>query len=98
MAGEIDELSKMLGSMQADIAHIRKTNDAIDAKVDKAHENVIELKASAKSAHKRIDALKPHVEDYKKMKQRGIGLTAALAAICGFIGSALLKSLNFFLG
>ena len=98
MSGDIDELSRMLGEMQSDISHIRKSTDLIDTKVDKAHENVIELKASAKSAHKRIDALHPHVEDYKKMKQRGIGMMASISAFMGFLGAALMKGLNFFLG
>lgn len=88
---DIDELSRMLGGIQTDILYIRKSTDAIDTKVDKAHENLIEVQASTKSAHKRIDEIVPCVEDYKVMKQRGIGITMVLGAIFGLVGASAFK-------
>lgn len=96
--GNIDELSRTLGEMQADILHIRKSTDAIDTKVDRAHENVIALKSSAKQAHKRLDDIYPHVEDYKKMKQRGYGIIAVMGVIFGSAGGILIKALKLFAG
>lgn len=95
---DIDEFSRTLGVIQADVGHIRKNTDAIEKKVDKTHEDMIINKASTKSAHKRIDDITPHIEDFKKIKQRGIGITSILSIIFGFLGAILLKTFHFLLG
>ena len=91
---DIDELSRMIGKLQSDINYIRKSTDAIDVKVDKTHEDMIRAKVSVESAHKRIDEISPHVQDFVKLKQRGLGIMGVLSLVFGFIGAFLGKILT----
>ena len=99
MSNDIDEISLRLGNIQADLAHIRRNTELTESKVTKISEQSIRHEASVKSAHKRLDAfkehleeeIKPHIDDYKNTKQRGIGATAVLGGFFGLIGAGLLK-------
>lgn len=95
---DLDELSLKLGTMQSDISHIRDNTERINGKVVEAHEKVINVEQSTKSAHKRIDDIKPHVEDYKRIKQKGLGAVGVIGLIFGLIGSGLAKILSFIAG
>ena len=87
----------MLGAIQADVVHIRRNTEVTDAKMDKINESVIRQDSSLKSAHKRIDEIKPVVDDYAKTKQKGIGALTLLGAICGFVGAVAGKIVNLLL-
>lgn len=60
----IDELSRLIGGMQAGIDNLAKTSNSIEGKVDHTNDTVIALVASVKSAHKRLDRSEAnHKED-----------------------------------
>lgn len=92
----IDELSHRLGVIQSDIEHIKTHTTNIESKLDQSHELAIENKSANKAAHKRLDEIQPHVESYKRMEQRGIGLIAVLAFIVTLIGNGILKVIGAF--
>jgi hypothetical protein len=94
--GQIDEISQLLGSMQADIVHIRRNTELTEAKMDKVSEGMIRQDASIRSAHKRIDELEPIVDDYQGIKQKGIGALTIIGAICGFVGALVGKIISLF--
>lgn len=94
----IDEISQLLGSIQADVLHIRRNTELTEAKMDKLTEASIRQDSSIRSAHKRIDEIKPIVDDYSKTKQKGIGALTLLGAICGFVGAIISKLIQGFFG
>lgn len=99
MAGkDIDELSRMIGSIQSDVAHIRRTTEAIDQKTDKTNERVIENSSSLKLVYKRIDDMQVHVDDYRSVKQKGIGVITVVGMVFGFIGALVGKLFHYFVG
>ena len=63
MSGDIHEMSKLLGKLQSDITHVRKTTDATELRVNKTHDDLLLATASLKSAHKRIDDIKLEIKD-----------------------------------
>lgn len=66
MNGEIDPASEAIGELRAQNRAILETLRAIDSKL-----------AVVPRLMERVEAMWPHVEDYRKLKQRGIGLLMA---------------------
>ena len=91
MPNAVDELSRMIGQIQADVKHTRKSVDVIETKVDHLTQTSIRNEGSLKDAQKKIDDMHPHVEEFRKLKQRGIGILTALSMVFGAIGAFLSK-------
>ena len=94
----------MIGSIQSDVLHIKKNTELTEHKIDKVVEGSVRHEQAIKSAHKRLDDHKAHLddnvapvlEDYKSMKQKGIGAMAVAGIIFGFIGSLILTAIKYF--
>ena len=91
MSNAVDELSLMIGRIESDVKHTRKNTEVIGEKVDKLTESVIKNDALIRTAQKKIDDIHPYVEDYKKLKQRGVGILTTLSMIFGALGAFLSK-------
>lgn len=87
----IDELSKTLGTMQSDIAHIRNQTSSIDGKVSKTNEKMIIAETAIKSAHRRLDDLQEKVDNHEDIKNKGVGALTILATVIGIIGAIVAK-------
>lgn len=94
MPNAIDELSRMIGQIQADVAHTRKSSDEINGKVDALTKTVAHQEFRLQESEKKIQKIQPEIEDYKKLKQRSIGAMAVLATIFGAVGSVVSKLLG----
>lgn len=91
MPSDINELSKMLGTMQSDISHIKKLAESTNDRVREVSEKTIRAEVSVLGAHKRLDKVEPAVEDYKRQKSRIIGVIAGSSFASGGLGAALFK-------
>ena len=94
---DLDEISLTLGKLlQAQQDHAKKT-EGLFRVTEEIKEGQAEVKGSVATltaAHNALkkeidDDIKPQVEDYKKNKQRGIGILAALGVGSGGVGAAL---------
>lgn len=85
------ELSRTIGNIETDVKHTRRSVDVIETKVDHLTETSIRNEESLKAAQKKIDIMHPHVEDYRKLKQRGIGILTAASMFFGAVGAFLSK-------
>lgn len=94
----IDELSRMIGSIQADVLHIRRNTEIIDGKVDKTNDQMIRIEGSTKSAHKRIDEVRTDVERHNNLEQKGYGAITVLGMVFGFIGAIVGKVFSYLMG
>lgn len=94
MTNNIDELSRTLGQIQADVSYTRKNTEAIDNKVDRLSKSVVQQEMTIKSAHERLDNIIPHIDDYRAFKQKGIGFIGAISLFFGFIGSLVIKLIS----
>ena len=43
-----------------------------------------------------LDAIKPHINEYRKLKNRGVGLIIGIALAAGGVGASFLKFLQGF--
>jgi len=76
-----------IAEIRTDIKYLIKNTDAINSKVDNAHEKMIVAEQATKTAHKRIDRIdnhietkiEPHIEGYKKDRNKVIGIFAVIS-------------------
>jgi uncharacterized coiled-coil DUF342 family protein len=85
----IDDFSRTIGALQSDVSHIRSNTDSTKEKVDVMHEHMIIARRDIKSAHRRLDDIIPHIEDYRKNKHHAAGAYSVLSVISGFIGGVI---------
>lgn len=94
---KIDVLSQVLGAIQADIKHLLGTTTSINDKVEKLQEQAVEQRLISDAAHKRIDKIGPKVEEHERLKNKGIGVLAAVGTTFGVVGAFISKLLQGFL-
>ena len=82
-----------IAELRTDIKYLIKNTDAINNKVDRAHEKMIINEQATKSAHKRIDKIdihidkkiEPHIEGYKSDRNKIIGITVVLGLVWSYL-------------
>ena len=79
MSGEIDGLSQAIGRLQAQADQGQRERRRLFEKLDEIHDDLVALKVIKTD----VDEMKPHVEHYRRRRQREIGAAGVLA----FVGS-----------
>lgn len=82
---DLIEISNKLGSLQAEQISSRRDHERTLQKLDELAEQLAPLASLIKT----VDEMKPHVEDWYKMKQRGLGILAVIGLMGGAVGSSL---------
>jgi hypothetical protein len=72
VTGELDQISRAIGALEAKVDEGARQRDLINRKLDAVLAGQAELRGLAGE----VAALKPHVEDWKRVKQRGLGYLA----------------------
>ena len=98
------ELGIMLGKVQAQAESAEKSRVIMYAKIDGLHTTLIETLAAVRAiqseqrdAKSKLESeVIPHIEDYRQMKNRGIGIFIGLATISGGIGAYIQKAVAWF--
>ena len=80
-------MERQIAEITTTLKHISKTLDEVKDKGAETHETVVRLEERGKVVNKRIDNLEETAEDYKRRKQRTIGILAIIAPVFGFIGA-----------
>ena len=80
-------LIESITRIETNIVNMRKNSDEMKAQLSSIDKNVIIQSEKLKSAHKRIDVVENVAEDYKKVKNRGLGVIFGLSAASGGIGA-----------
>ena len=94
---DLDQISAAIGSLQADAAETTRRSAVFFAKLDDIHDCLHEIKGSMSitalanvALNVDIDTnIKPVIEDYKRQKQRGLGLLAGVTIGAGAAGGSL---------
>jgi chromosome segregation ATPase len=109
MADDLDQLSRLLGRIEADMAEGARQRDALFKKLDNIetimHEQngaakllaaqVAELAKDQIDLVKRIDEqISPAVEDFKSLKNKGLGVIAFIGLASSGGGAFLVKWLG----
>lgn len=96
MTGEINYISKTLGALEAGNAEMLRRLAASDGETVRHREwitgrleEIGKKLASAEQLRKDVDDMKPAVDDWRAMKQRGIGVIAAAGIAGGGIAVAI---------
>lgn len=91
MSDELNEISNAIGRLQADVKHILHQVDGVDRKVESLQASNVENGLSVKNAHRRLDELTPKVDHHESLKNKGLGVIAAVGVIFGVLGALLGK-------
>lgn len=106
MADDLDQLSRLLGRIESDMAEGARQREALFKKLDgietMMHEQngaarvlaaqVAELAKDHVDLVKMIDEdIKPTVEDYKGLKNKGLGMIGLIGILSSGGGAALMK-------
>mgnify|MGYP003627752240 CR=1 FL=1 len=81
----IDGVSKTLGELVASVQSL--TNQTRDQweKLDEIEKHAAKWESLAED----VADMKPHVDDYKRLKQRGIGMFVILGLLFGGLGAGI---------
>lgn len=100
---EIDEVSRLLGVLTSQneisgqqMATLVKKFDGVQAEMRDIKEIAREAVARAERLEERLDDIEPNVEDYKKLKQRGIGVLGLIGLGSGAAGAGLREVIGKF--
>ena len=96
---EIDQLSEIIGKLNAEVAENQRQNTALFRKLDAIEEKITKMAGAVEmvaSKQMELEAdvkenINPVVADYKAMKNRGIGVIAFIGLASGGVGAALAK-------
>ena len=102
---DIDEVSKLLGILTAQNDQSAQQMVSLMQKFDNMQQDVQDIKQIAKEAldkaeqlEERLDEdIEPDVQDYKKLKQRGIGVLGIIGIGSGAAGAGLREVLSKFI-
>jgi len=81
----LDEMSRAIGALQAGMEIAREQHVKLDATLHDMNDKLDLLMPVIKD----VAEMKPHVDDYKRLKQRGIGILAGVGLVGGSLGSAI---------
>lgn len=85
VSGSLDEISRAIGALQADVGEGIRQREVMSEKLDKISEQLGGLTMIKAD----VEEMKPHVEDWKRTKQRGIGLLTLAGVGGGTIATGL---------
>jgi hypothetical protein len=105
MQAEIDPLSRVLGSIEAQLATITKTQSEdrvanaawrtdVRREIGGIREDITEIKGSANSATIEINEIKPIVADYVEQRAQARGMGRIAHAVSGLFGAGFLFALQ----
>lgn len=98
MPDDINQVSLMLGQLVAGQKETDRKLDAMFNKLDGMDDRVIKNEGVIATVRSDVESMKPHVEDYKNNKQRGLGLMAGIGLGGGAGGATLATYLSKWLG
>jgi hypothetical protein len=84
MPADINDLSRILGRLEADASAAKNQRTEIFKQLEEVKSKLSCLPQLAKT----VESHSIVIDDYKRLKQRGIGIALALTTIGGAIGSA----------
>jgi ferric-dicitrate binding protein FerR (iron transport regulator) len=94
----INELQRLVGGLvqaNRNAESQRRTmfekHDQTMAELRHFRQELVALRHEHNSLQEHVDEMRPDVADYRRMKQRGIGVLAAVAALAGGAGAALAR-------
>lgn len=87
MADDINEVSRLLGRIEASTIEAERQRTALFKKMDEFARLQSETNGVAKEALARVAKMEPHVEEFKNMRQRGLGIIMFIGG-CGAVGGA----------
>lgn len=83
----MDDISRAIGSLETEVRRTRDQLTQISAKLD-----------TLASLPRRVHRLEPIVEDYARMRQRGIGLLLGASIAAGSVGAVLRDAIKWLHG
>ena len=92
-AGELNQISQAIGGLQESARAVQRSHDAMWLELKQMRSELLQIFALKKD----VDDMKPHVDDWRRTKQRGVGLLVAAGIGGGMLGqgfSALLKKIG----
>ncbi|MEP3245111.1 MAG: DUF1515 family protein [Sneathiella sp.] len=89
---DLDQISLEIGKLRADNDEAKSQRRDMSEKLEKLNTAINLLVPMAKE----IENIKPQINDYKKMKNRGIGILIGVALAAGSSGAILTKFLQSF--
>ena len=94
----INELQRLVGGLvqaNRNAESQRRTmfekHDQTMAELRQFGQELLALRHEHNALRHDVEEMTPHVADYRKMKQRGIGMLAAVAALAGGAGAAVAR-------
>ena len=84
MPANINDLSRILGRLEADSGAAKNQRELIFSQLEEVKSKLACLPQLAKT----VEGHSAAIEDYQRLKQRGIGIALVLTIIGGAIGSA----------
>lgn len=97
MSGEINAISNALGRLQESAEAAERSRLAMWGEIKGFRGEQSEMRADLAQVlalKGRVDAMEPHVEDWKQTKQRGIGILAVVGLASGGVGAAVVAWLR----
>lgn len=79
----LDQISAAIGRLQEAQANAARQRERMFEKLDGIAAQTAEIPALAR----RIGEIEPHVEDYKRLKQRGVGILGLIAMGGSLLGA-----------
>jgi hypothetical protein len=83
--GELNQISQAIGSLQESARAAQRSHDAMWLELKQMRSELAPIVALKKD----VDDMKPHVEDWRRTKQRGVGMLAAAGIGGGLLGQGL---------
>jgi archaellum component FlaC len=101
---ELDQISRLLGNIEAKQDATSQRVDAISSKLGALHDNNEEIRKEVKLVAARLDTIEsdlklriePSVEELQDLKHKGMGVVAAMSVVFTVIGYAASKLIKHF--
>lgn len=91
---DLNDIYDRLGQLSATTQHIAEEQrratcrgEKLAAKLDEVHDEVKATTASQTDLKTQVDGMKPHVEDYKNLKQKALTIWSMVTLAAGFGGA-----------
>jgi hypothetical protein len=83
--GELNQISQAIGGLQESARQAQYSHEALWAELKALRADL----TGVLSLKRDINDMKPHVDDWRRTKQRGVGLLAAAGIAGGMLGQGL---------
>jgi hypothetical protein len=83
--GRLDQISQAIGGLQESACAAQRSHDAMWLELKQMRSELVQIFALKKD----VDDMRPHVDDWRRTKQRGVGLLAAASIGGGLLGQGL---------